>query len=58
MGTVNIGIRHDNNFAIAQLAEIQFITDTTAECCNNGHELVVAIDFVQTGFFDIQHFAP
>ena len=58
MRTVNIGISHNDNFAVTEFGKVYFVTDTAAESSYDGHQFIIAIDTVKTCFFDIEHFAP
>ena len=43
---------------IAQLVEVEFVADAGAKRSDDRLELVVAVDLVGTGLFDVQHLAP
>ena len=42
MATVDIGIGHDNDLAIAQFLEIVVLTETGAQCGNQREQLIIA----------------
>ncbi len=55
---VDVGVGHQNNFVIAQLAGIEIVlTDARAECGDDGADFFVAEHFVVAGFFDVEDFA-
>ena len=58
MRAVNVGIRHDDNLAVAQLFKAEISADIGAERRDDGLELIVAVDLVNARFFDIEHFFP
>ena len=58
MAAVHIGIGHQDNFAVTQLCEVKIITEARAERGNHRSQLVVAVNTVETRFFDVQHLAP
>ena len=58
MGTVHVGIRHDDDLAVTQLRQIKFIPDAAAQSGDDRHQLVVAVDLVQPGLFHVEHLAP
>lgn len=58
MLTVNIGIRHNNNFAVTQFCNIKFVAYTRAECGYNRHKFIVSVNSVKSCLFYIEHFTP
>ena len=58
MRAVNIGISHDDYFAVAELWEVDLISYTTAESGYYRHKFIIAVNTVKTGFFNIEHFSP
>ena len=58
MGAVNVGVGHDDDFVIAELVDVELVADTGAEGDNHGVELIVAVDFIGAGLFDVEHFPP
>ena len=58
MGAVNVGIRHDDNLVVAELFEVKFVADTGTQRGDDRHELVVAVNTVDTRLLHIQHFTP
>ena len=57
MRAVYIGIRHDNNLMIPQLADIKVLMNTGSECGNHRLDFGVGKNLVQTGFFYVQNLA-
>ena len=61
MGSVDIGIRHDNNLVIAQLTDIKIISvsfrKATPECVDHCLDFRIGKHLVDTGFFNIQNFS-
>ena len=55
---VDVGIRHDDYFAVAQLAEVKVLADARAKRSNDRGELIVAVNAVDTGFFNVEHLTP
>ena len=58
MGAVHIGIRHDDDFVIAQLGGVKFLPDACAQGRDHRLEFIVAVHLVRTGLFHVQHLAP
>ena len=58
MAAVDIGIRHDNNFMVTQLFQIEFIANAGAQRHNQRIELIIAVNLISAGFFDVQHLSP
>ena len=58
VGAVDVGIRHNDNFTIAQFGEVEFLANPTAQCCDNRHQLFISVHLIQTSLFNVQHFAP
>ena len=58
VGAIHIGIGHDEHFIVAQLGDIELVTNAAAQCQHNGHQLVVAVNFIGAGLFHVQHLAP
>ena len=58
MCAVDIGIRHDDDLMITQLRDIEILVDARSERRDDGRELIVADDLVESRLFDVQHFAP
>ena len=58
MRTVDIGIRHNDYFVIAQLFNIEFVSDTRSERDYYGVELIISVNLVRSCLFDVQHFSP
>ncbi len=56
MRTVNVGIGHQNDFAVAEFVDIEIVADTATECLNDGNQRLVGIHLVKTGFFHVQDF--
>ena len=55
MGTIHIGIRHDNNLMITQLGDIKIFMDTCTKSRDHGFNLIIDKNLIQTCFFDIQN---
>ena len=58
MGAVYVGVGHDDDFAVAELGKVEVFANACAQGCYHGHELFVAVDFVEPCFFYVEHFAP
>ena len=58
MRTIHVGIRHDDDFSIPELGEVEIFADGRAQSGDNRHQLFVAIDLVNPSLFDVQHLAP
>ena len=58
MRTVNIGIRHNDYFSVAEFFNIKILADRRTESSHNGHKLFVCIYLVYARFFNIEHFTP
>ena len=57
MRTIHIGIRHDNNLMIPQLADIKVLMNSGSECGNHRLDFGIGKNLVQTGFFYVQNLA-
>ena len=58
MGAVHIGIRHDDDLVVAELVDVEILAQSGAERGDDGLELVVAVNLVGAGLFDVEHLAP
>ena len=58
MGTVHVGIRHDDDLMIADFIKVKILTDAGSECCNNRLEFLIAHHLVKPSLFDVQHLSP
>ena len=58
MRTVHIGIRHDNDFAVAQLVDVEVLADGRSQSGDYRHQLFVAVYPVDACLFHVQHLAP
>ena len=58
MGAINIGIRHDNDFAITALGEIELIADPRSKGRDHGADLRIGKNLVETGLFHVEYLAP
>ena len=56
--TVDIGICHDDDLMISELACVKFITDTCTECHNDRLKLLVGIYLIDTCLLNIEHLTP
>ena len=57
MGTIDIGIRHDHDSAVAQPAEIKTFADPGAQRRDQGFYLTVVEDFVKASSLGIENLA-
>ena len=53
MGSVHIGIGHDNDLVVAQLCDIEIFMDSGSEGGDHGLDLGVAVDAVHSGLFHV-----
>ena len=58
MGTVHVGISHNNNLVVADFIKVKILTDAGTERCNNRLEFLIAEYLVEPGLFDVQHLSP
>ena len=58
MGTVHVGIGHDDDLVVAQLVNIELLAYAGAQAHHQGIELVVAVDLVRPGLLHVEHLAP
>ena len=56
MRPVHIGIRHNNDLVVPQLADIKIIMNPRAESRDHGFDLSIGINFIQSRLFHIQDF--
>ena len=54
MRAINIGIGHDDDLVITQLADIKVLVDSGTKGCDHRLDLGVAVDSVQTGFLYVE----
>ena len=54
MSTIDIGIGHDDDLVITQLADIKVLVDSGTKGCDHRLDLGVAVDSVQTGFLYVE----
>ena len=57
MRTVDVGIRHNNDFAVTEFGDIKFTADTRAERKNDRNNLRRRINAVEPALFDVEDFA-
>ena len=57
MGTIYIGICHDDYLVITQLCYIKILMDSCSECCNHGSDFCIVIYTVKSCLFNIQYLA-
>ena len=57
MGAIHIGIRHDDDFVVAQLGYVKVFMDSGSKCRNHGLNLRIAVNPVHSGFFHVQYLA-
>ncbi|MBA7581621.1 hypothetical protein ES708_23529 [subsurface metagenome] len=58
MRSVHIRIRHDNDFVVTQPLQIEGTSRAGTESRNDRQQLVVGQNFVDSGFFNIEHLSP
>ena len=58
MAAVDVGIRHQDDLAVAQLARVKILAESCTERGDHRAELLIAVDLVQTRLLDVQHLAP
>ncbi len=58
MGTVHVRIGHNDHFMVAQLLDVELVTDTGTQGHDQGVQLIVAIDFIGPGLLHVQHLTP
>ena len=51
--TVDVGVRHNDDLAVAQLSNIEFRSDAATERGNHGPNFLVAQHLVVTRFLDV-----
>ncbi|MCG3118401.1 MAG: hypothetical protein ALAOOOJD_00590 [bacterium] len=58
MRAVDVGIRHDDHFAVSNLSRIKiFAADAGAQCRDNRTNFFIGKNFIQPRFFDIENFS-
>ena len=55
MGTVHIGISHDDDLMISEFADIKIIMDSCSKRCDHGLNLGIAVYLVETGLLYIEN---
>ena len=53
VGAVHIGIGHNDDLVIAQLFQVEVVSDAGAQSGDDGGQLVVAVYLVGTGLLDV-----
>ena len=57
MGSIHIGIGHDDDLVVTKLGNIEIVMNAGTKCCDHGFDLRIAVDPVQSGFLYIQDLA-
>ena len=57
MRAVDVGIRHDDDLAVAEFCGIEGIADAAAERLDDRGQRLVAVDLFNARFFDVEHLA-
>ena len=57
MRAVNVGISHDNNFAVAAFGKVEVFANTGSKRGNHGTNFSVGKNFIETSFFDVENFS-
>src|SRR3989338_8542981 len=57
VGTVNVGVGHDNNAVVSQFGQVKLLADVGAQRDDQRLELVVGQHLVEPGLFDVQNFS-
>ena len=55
MGTVNIGISHNDDLVISQFGNIEIIMNTGTKGGNHSLDLRIGVNLIQTGLFHVQN---
>ena len=58
MGSVYVGIGHDDDLVVAELVGVELLPDARPQGGVHGAELVVAVDPVGPGLLHVEHLAP
>ena len=58
MGTVHVGISHDDNLVVADFIKVKVLADAGTERCDNRLEFLIAEYLIESGLFDVQHLSP
>ena len=58
MRTVDVGIGHNYNFAVAKFFNIEIGADICTESSYNRLKFIVAVNFINSCFFNVKHFTP
>ena len=53
VASVDVGVGHDDDLAVAELGDIEVLADAAAERHDDRHELLVAVDLVEPRLFDV-----
>ena len=54
MGSVDVGIGHDDDLVIAQFFELEIVADARTECAKDDVDRLRIDDFVESRLFDVQ----
>jgi hypothetical protein len=58
VGTVHVGIGHDDDLVIAQLVQVEVVPDARAQSGDDRGQLIVAVYLVRPGLLHVKHLAP
>ncbi len=53
--TVDVGVRHDDDFAVAELCDVELVADTASERLNQRDNLHRGIDAVKPRLFYVEY---
>lgn len=56
MGTIDIGIRHNDNLVISQFRNVKILMDSGSKSCNHRFDLFICINFIQPCLLHIEDF--
>ena len=54
MGAVHVGIGHDDDLVVSELAQIKVFRDTGTECGDHGSDLFISEYFIKSCFFYVK----
>ena len=57
VAAVDVGVGHDDDFAVAAFFQIEFLADAAAQGADDGADFLVAEHFDEVGFFHVEDFA-
>ncbi|CDB61062.1 unknown [Clostridium clostridioforme CAG:132] len=56
MSSVHIGIRHDDDFVVAEFGYIKIVMNTCSKCSYHGLDFRIAVNTIHSGLLHVENF--